>query len=290
MRKIILLWLCALALFALPAFAQLTPALWKIEKQGMTSYLLGTVHVGDKSMEVLPSTIENAIKNSDSVVVEVNLEALSALQIQQRSLPYLRLPQGRTLDSELTTQSYKMLSDYFGDKNINITLFSSLKPWAVLLTMMQLEIQNAGFVEHYGIDKQVVLAAQKLNKPVLELETLEQQMEIFTALEGHADQMVADTFRQLKELDGYFEHMVEAWKTGDTEVLINIYDESFDDSPFGKLNEQVLLIERNKRWIESLAQPLSEESLFIAVGALHLFKDNGLIALLEQQGFVVTRL
>ncbi|MEO2280140.1 TraB/GumN family protein [Pseudoalteromonas pernae] len=291
MKKVISLWLwCIIALVTFPSLAQISPALWQVEKQGVTSYLLGTMHVGDESMATLPQSIHKAIESSDAIVVEVNLEAIPALQMQQRSLPFLRLENGRSLNTELSDKSYKLLGTYFAEKGINIELFSALKPWAVLMTVMQIEMQNAGFIEQNGIDKQVIQSATRLNKPIIELESLEQQLEMFSAFEEYSDLMVADTFRQLEDFDRYFLGIANSWKAGDMEAFTEIYQDTFDDSEFGQLNEHVLLIERNQNWVKKLTTPLTEQSLFIAVGALHLPEQNGLIALLKKQGFRVTRL
>ncbi|WP_105253271.1 TraB/GumN family protein [Pseudoalteromonas sp. T1lg75] len=291
MKKLTAFWLfCLFIIFTQPAFAKLTPALWQVEKQGKTSYLFGTVHVGDSSMNGLPKKIEKAIGNSEAVVVEVDLSALTAVQIQQRSMPFLMLQNGRTLDSELSPKSYQQLDQYFGEKSINIKMFSELKPWAVLLTVMQIELQNAGYSDQFGIDKQVMASAAQHNKPIIELESLEQQLEMFTVMEEHADHMVADTFRQISQFDDNFQRLIDGWKKGETAMLAEAYEQAFDDSEFGQLNEHVLLVERNHKWIKQLEKPLSEQSLFIAVGALHLGEENGLIKLLQGQGFKVTRI
>ena len=283
-----LLYIC-FAFFTQLCLANTTPALWHVEKDGVTSYLFGTVHVGDEAMKGLPSYVEQAISRSDKVVVEVDISALSPMQIQQRSMPLMMLRNGRTLETELSSKNYQRLSDYFAQKSINIAMFSGLKPWAVLLTMVQIEYQNAGYSEQNGIDKQVLAKANAIGKPIMELESLEQQLEMFSALDNYADEMVNDTFRQLKDLDHYFARLISAWKQGDTDILRQYYHDAFDDSEFGQLNEHILLIERNQNWVAQLNQPMQQQSLFIAVGALHLPEKNGLVNLLREQGFTVTK-
>lgn len=290
MRFISSLFICLIIGFnALAAHAKISPALWEIDANGTKSYLLGTVHVGDTEMNGLPQYIETAISNSDKVVVEVDVSAMTPLQIQQRSMPYLLLKNGEKLKQQITAANYQKLSDYFKNKNIDIALFATLKPWAVLLTVAQIEYQALGFSENYGIDKQVLALAKSNNKPVGELETFEQQLQMFDSMQGYEDAMVEDTFEQLNDIEGYFTRLINGWKAGDMAVLDKYYDQSFDDSEFGKLNEQVLLVKRNKNWVEQLSQTLPNTSQFIAVGALHLPRENGLLALLEEQGFKVTR-
>jgi uncharacterized protein YbaP (TraB family) len=48
-----------------------------------------------------------------------------------------------------------------------------------------------------------------------------------------------------------------------------------------------LLDDRNKAWVKQLPSLFSEQSTFVAVGALHLSGKNGLVNLLRQQGYTV---
>ncbi len=268
----------------------LSPALFKVEKAGVTSYLFGTVHVGDKNMNGLPKKITQAIEQTDEVIVEVNIEALNAFEVQKRSIPFMTLPQGRTLKDEISTEHFEALKQYFAAKQINIALFDNLAPWAVMVTMMQIEYQNLGYVEDFGIDKQVIAHAKKHNKPIGELETLEQQLEMLSTLGVKGDLMISTTLEQLKDVEQYFLDLVNAWKKGDMDTLNKYYHLSFDDSDYGKFSEEVMLTQRNNNWVKKLAPRLTKESLFIAVGALHLPEKYGLIAQLKAQGFNITRL
>ena len=48
------------------------PDLWKIEKNGNTSYLFGSIHLGTKDMYPLSDAVKNAYKSTDNLVVEVD--------------------------------------------------------------------------------------------------------------------------------------------------------------------------------------------------------------------------
>ena len=48
-----------------------------------------------------------------------------------------------------------------------------------------------------------------------------------------------------------------------------------------------LLDNRNKAWMTQLPSLFSEQSTFVAVGALHLSGKNGLVNLLRAQGYTV---
>ncbi|CAM4195925.1 TraB/GumN family protein [Pseudoalteromonas ostreae] len=277
-------------LFTLSFASNAEPGLWQLEKDGVKSYLFGTVHVGDSSMKGLPSKVTKAIDASDKVIVEVNVSAISPMEMQRRSMPFMMLKNGKTLKSELSEQNYTKLKEYFSKKSIDIAMFDNLAPWAVMVTMMQMEFQNAGFSDQYGIDKQVLAYTKTNNIPVGELETLEYQMEMFNNLSLLSNEMIEETFEQLADVETYFITLVNAWKNGDMATLTKYYNESFDDSNYGEISEQVMLIERNNNWIKELTPRIGKEKLFIAVGALHLPEQHGLLKQFKDQGFTVTRL
>ncbi|TMO80712.1 TraB/GumN family protein [Pseudoalteromonas sp. S3776] len=280
-----------LALFIATSFNSVAaPALFKVEKNGTSSYLFGTVHVGDASMKGLPEKITKAIDQSEQVIVEVDISKLTPLQMQQRSMPFMMLKDGKTLQTELSKQNYNKLKEYFAKKSIDIAMFNGLKPWAVMVTMMQIEFQNAGFSDQTGIDKQVLAYAKKQNITIGELETLEQQLQMFDGMALLSNEMIEETFEQLADINTYFIKLVNAWKNGDMETLTEYYNMSFDDSNYGEISEQVMLVNRNNKWVEQLVPRLANEKLFIAVGALHLPEQHGLIKQLTDAGFTITRL
>ncbi|WP_249331690.1 TraB/GumN family protein [Pseudoalteromonas rubra] len=287
-RLTLLFFVLVVSLLNHPVTAK--PALWSVEKNGVTSYLFGTVHVGDASMEGLDQRLKTAIANSQTVVVELNTKAISTAEQQRRTLPFMLLEQGQTLKTTLTSTTYQQVKQYLSARDIKIELFSHYQPWFVMLTILQLEYTKAGFGEEFGIDGQVIEYATQLNKPIMELESLEQQLTIFTALGTQSDAMIVDTLKQVKDFDRYFTKMLTAWKQGDYQQLNVFYDMSFDDTEYGQQAEQVMLIERNNAWVKALIPKLVNSAHFIAVGALHLPQKHGLISQFKNQGFKVQRI
>jgi hypothetical protein len=53
--------------------------------------------------------------------------------------------------------------------------------------------------------------------------------------------------------------------------------------------EKTLSSDRNLKWVQILTQKMNEKSIFVAVGAAHLPGKDGLLNLLKQQDFEVTR-
>ena len=57
----------------------------------------------------------------------------------------------------------------------------------------------------------------------------------------------------------------------------------------GALFDQRLLYDRNTRMLERMQPQLKAGNSFVAVGALHLYGDKGLLAQLAREGYKVTR-
>ena len=62
-----------------------------------------------------------------------------------------------------------------------------------------------------------------------------------------------------------------------------------DDDELGRRFMRRAVDERNLRMVERMASRLAEGDAFIAVGSLHLPGEHGLLNLLAQRGYRVTR-
>ena len=277
--------------FAQPVFAnsKITPSLWQVEKNGVTSYLLGTVHLGDQQMAGLPSYVKKAIEKTEKLVVEVDLSKINPLEQQQIMISYMMLPPGKTLKSEISAKNYKALSNYLTKQGLSMELFQPMQPFAVMLQITLMEYQKAGYQDTYGIDKQVMNVAQRLQIPIMQLETLEQQMGMFKSFNKHNNKMIEDGLKELADMDKYFNRLIGSWKRGDDAALESYYRETFTGDSYSALTEKVLLTNRNKDWVKQLKSKLTQKPHFIAVGALHLHGPEGLLDLLEKEGFKLSK-
>jgi uncharacterized protein len=82
-----------------------------------------------------------------------------------------------------------------------------------------------------------------------------------------------------------FSKMVELYKQ---QNLQGLYAMTLK-SEFELENQQELLLnQRNRRWIPLLEGQMAEKPTFVAVGAAHLAGEQGVIALLRKQGYTLT--
>ena len=62
-----------------------------------------------------------------------------------------------------------------------------------------------------------------------------------------------------------------------------------DLKPLKSVFDQRLLFDRNTRMVERMQPQLKSGNAFIAVGALHLYGERGVLSLLAREGFRITR-
>jgi uncharacterized protein YbaP (TraB family) len=77
--------------------------------------------------------------------------------------------------------------------------------------------------------------------------------------------------------------VVQAWKSGDTAKLEQLLHQETQESPelFRKLT-----IDRNRKWLPKIEQMLAGDGNYLViVGALHLIGRDGVIDLLQRDGY-----
>jgi hypothetical protein len=83
--------------------------------------------------------------------------------------------------------------------------------------------------------------------------------------------------------------MLDAYLDRDLEGLVLLQQQyMYADSDIDDRFMLELVDKRNLRMVRRMQDVLAQGNAFIAIGALHLPGENGVLHLLEQQGFTVT--
>ena len=158
------------------------------------------------------------------------------------------------------------------------------------LTIVVLELQKLGLDPTLGIE-QHFLAKAKDSKPVLELETAEDQLSLFDSLSAELQQLLLkktllDLDRIAEDMDG----MIDAWSRGDTAAMEALMFKSLQEVPELAPVFKKLFTDRNLTMADKIAGFLATDSTyFVLVGAGHLVGDDGIVALLKAKEFSVER-
>jgi uncharacterized protein YbaP (TraB family) len=258
--------------------------LWKIEAAGVEpNYLFGTMHSDDPRVVELPTPVRTAFEQARGVTLEVVLDPQSLLTMTMS----LMMSDGTTLESLIGSSLYKRTVQVMSAQGIPEMMVANMKPWAVAVTLMT-PPTHTGLVLDHVLYQQAVADG----KAVDGLETVAEQMGLFDSL-SLEDQvkLLEETLDSLPAIQGMLVELQEAYLQRDLKRLVEINDASMQDSDpeLAATFNQKVIVDRNRRMADRMESRLRDGRRFIAVGALHLPGDDGLLHLLSQRGFRVTR-
>lgn len=290
MRPLILFALfLVFALSLRPALAEeATPALWKVENGQSTLYLLGTFHLMKPGVHWYGGAIASGFESADTLVLELNQQEMNPATIQAIIAEQGVYPPPDNLGNHLDAETYAKLIEIGGRIGLNGQMLNPFKPWYASLVVSVSYFQSLGYLPQYGADATLMVKATETGTPIIGLETADEQI---LALSSYSDEVqvafLADTIRQLDEVEGLIDDMTTAWKTGDTDALDTLLVKSMQAVP--EVYEK-LIVERNNKWMPKLEAMLDEPgTVFVAVGAGHLVGADGVVTMLEEKGYSITR-
>lgn len=271
----------------LPLHAMADPAFYRINKGNEQHWLLGSIHAGKPSLYPLPDPVERAWQQSRALVMEVDMTHISQEQWQEMGA-ITRLVDGKTLKDHLPIDLYRRTLIAAGQNGLNESMLAPLRPWFAAITLTQAALERTGYRGEYGVDQHFAKRANDGGKPIVGLETLLEQLGYLASVGDNQTLMLESSLDELPDIQQGFDAVMTAWQNGDQDTLINLLREEMAPPKLQAWLEQTLLAERNRNWVKKWPS-LPNES-FIVVGALHLYGEHGLLALLEQQGWRITLL
>lgn len=264
--------------------------LWKIERDGVpASHLFGTMHVSDERVTTLAKPVTEAFEASRTVALELILDDA----IQDKIGKAMQLPAGESLDKLLTKRQMLLLRDIAAHYGVSPDVFMSLKPWAVWFLFGSSPGERPGpDGPREPLDMMLQHRAQDAGKKVVALETVDEQLAVFDGL-PQADQLalLSATLETGADAGRYAAVMRNLYLKRNLKALLQIFNVGTDKKSLAAMQHARtrLLDDRNKRMVERMTALLETGHAFVAVGAAHLPGEAGLLNLLAQAGWTVTR-
>ena len=285
MRKQVLVFILLLVFTGLQGIAQrreqTKSLLWRISGKGLTkpSFLFGTIHLICKSDYLWTDKMQQSLAASEKVCFELDMDdntMLAAVAIGFRDTT------GKQLKDYFTAEQYQALKKFVKDSmQMSIALFQNMKP-VMLQSMMQMSVADCK--DPISYETNIMKTAASDHKEILGLEDPSEQI---SALESMPDEAVIkellDGITGFTQSKREYKLMVEAYKRQDLPAL---YETITGKAGLG-VHIGVFLDDRNKRWIARMTPKMERNSIFFAVGAGHLWGNNGVINLLLQAGYTV---
>ncbi|PWV98335.1 hypothetical protein DFR52_105318 [Hoeflea marina] len=273
--------------------------LWKVEKAGLApSWLFGTMHVTDPRVVEMPPAARSAFDGAGTLVIETT-DILDPAKAQAALLTQPELTMftdGTTLESLLKGDDLKLVEDELKRRGIPLALVSRLKPWMVagLVALSDCEMTRRSSGEDF-LDKKIADEAAEDGKQLLGLETMGEQLSAMASLpvEFHVRGLV-ETIKLADLMPDVSATMTDLYLAGEISLIMPLVraaspeGDDDDSAGYAAFEERIVRV-RNHVMAERAAPILDKGSAFIAVGALHLPGEEGLVSLLQNAGYQVTR-
>lgn len=279
-RRLFLILSALLAIFQ-GAMAQQNSLLWEINGRGLQhpSYLFGTIHMICPDDFFLTPSMKSTFGKAHTVYLEINLDDPSA---PMKLMGMIQYKDGRKLSDFFDTTDYSDLGRFVHDSlKMDVHFFERFKP-LMLYSMMSAKMLPCAKEQAY--ETEFVRMAKEANKPIRGLETMEEQVSIFDSIPGKVQAgMIMDMVRHYDSQKLDFHRMVTFYKAQEVDSLF----EMLQESPDTKIDQDLLLNRRNRKWVPLISAAMRQGPCFIAVGAGHLGGPQGLLSLLRRQGYTV---
>jgi uncharacterized protein YbaP (TraB family) len=286
--------LFALALMAAAAGAE--PAaggkifLWEVRSGAHSVYVFGSLHVARSDFYPLPKPVEDAYRQADEVVVEVDISDQAKLA---KSLPMLTYTAPDSLDQHVSPAVWKQLEAASTASQQDVSTIKPLKPAALASVLMLGVLATHGYDPQAGIDLHFIHEAHTDHKKIVELESIDFQAGILGGLsDEEGDAMLGETLQESRsgELVRAVDQLAAAWKAGDAETVGRLLRESNKDAASKRVFAK-LFDERNAPMADRIATiAAGSEHALIVIGAGHLAGQGNVLELLKAKGLQVRQL
>ena len=286
------------ALAAFEAVPNGTGLFWKIEKDGVApSWLLGTMHMPDPALEVMQAEFADEFAAADVLALElVDDYEMDSASLAARMLPLAQLPEGQTLDDTFTKTQRDALAEL--TQSIGIPYFAArrLKPWILAVMLAVPACVHIGKAQgQLGLDDMLNRDAVAAGKRTIGLESIDEQLAVISRLDEviGPDDLVDLAALDVQEIENWWFTMADLYmqERPALDLFLTRHMPEFREAAeaFRKV-ESAFLDERNLRMRDRLLPILDDGNAFVAIGALHLQGDVGLVELLRQSGYSLTRI
>lgn len=263
--------------------------LWQVEAPGVApSWVVGTMHSADPEIATPWPALARVMDRVDSITVELILDQAATAAMGRAMV----LDDGRTLGEIAGPQRMARIAEVAQNYGMPLASLQNFKPWAVTMIFsvppseLQRQAQGGPMLDNvlrqHGETREI---------PIHAIESVEEQIALFADYVEDEQLALLDAVLEMQpQMETQFDELRRAWLAGD---LASLYRTAMEIPDMGAIEivedfTTRLVVERNHRMAERIEPQLSEGNALIAVGALHLPGEEGLLALLAEEGYTVT--
>jgi len=278
--------LAAAPAFAAPRYAQ--GLLWRIGKPGIApSHVFGTLHAADARLAALPAPVRRAFEGSRTLMLEYVADDYG----RERFLEAAMYLDRRTLEEEIGPADFERAWESLKAAGLSREFVSKMKPWGVLLNLRSSWQPAAGATP----DAQLHALARGRRMTVSQIEETEEQVFTFDELPMASQvALLRHGLARRDELAALAERTLEAYLARDLEAIWRAQEDFARRHPEIAAHHAALVkrvvLDRSVVMAFRMQRELRRGRAFVALGALHLYGERGVLALLGEDGYAAQRL
>ncbi|MBL4933474.1 TraB/GumN family protein [Clostridium paridis] len=261
---------------------------YKVEKDGKYLYLGGSIHLGDDKIK-FSDKVENAYKESNKLGVEIDITDPGISDKLSKEMIYT---DGDNLDKHLKPETKEYVTKLLGEIGVKYNgEITKLKPWALQSTISVLQYSASGFKTNNGLDMIFISRAKSDNKAIVSLEDFDTQYKAISYGDDEFQNANLMKLTKVTETKKQLQDLYAAVVNGDTEYVEKTSGEMKSGDRMFKDYYDAMVTKRNLKMETKIEEYLkSNDKYFIIVGAGHVVGEDGLVTLLKDKGYTVTRL
>jgi len=277
-----------LPLLLLAAAPAPLPAMWKVSDPDTTVYLFGTMHVLPANTRWRGPALDRAVAQAGTLLVEVVLDD----QPGRVAAVLGRIGMGKGLPplaERVPPAKRAALTAMIKASGFPPATLDTMKTWAAGVVLTGAALGQLGLGSNVtGVEPELEASFRAAGKPVLGLETAEQQLGYFDRLpEASQRSFLVSTLDSPASQRRDFAELLAAWRSGNLPAL----QKSFDDDPeFTPALRDLIVRQRDRAWADAIVQRLKQPgTVLMAVGAGHLVGPDSVQAMLAARGVRAVR-
>ncbi len=262
--------------------------LWKVEFGTIApNYIFGTLHVDDPGAKDFSPTLRKLVAGASLFLPEVKADEAANAAFGAA----MQLPAGQSLSKLLPAEDMARvgarLVEAYGWQP---ELVDRMKPWAAYLVLSQPLTPPVEI-----LDIALLRLATEAKRPVRPLETTQQQIDAMESVPQKHQLLLLSTLARLHDQSqARLPTMIDTYRRGDLAGLRKLEGEFAEGDAalreaFQSLTSQ-LVDKRNRQMVTSMLPALRQGNAVIAVGALHLTGEAGVLNILAKRGWKIQRL
>ncbi|HEY6918227.1 MAG TPA: TraB/GumN family protein [Tabrizicola sp.] len=275
---------------------------WQATRGEEVITIAGTYHFDDPRHAPNIAALTPFIKDASTVLVEAGPEEEKALmQLIAKDPSTMVITEGLPLNQRLPPEVWDPLKTALSQRGIPAFMGAKFQPWYVLTLLSIPPCAMSAMTEKpKGLDGAVIDTAQAAGVPVKGLEPFDTLFTIFDSMtQAELTEMLVSTLAIEGMSEDYFTTLVDSYFAGESRQAWELmrfvsydlpgYTRDQIDADFARM-EELVASARNRAWIPVLTRAAADGPVFTAFGALHLSGEDGVLNLLQKEGFTLHEL